>query len=113
MTSQKQQPCYTALEVPQPALVNATKQPTRSQLKLLAQKLIYWLVVKPELTVKQKVDCGSNAIWYVYDSTTERSASLASEEEVRIWIEERFYYPNRPSQDALMNFDCYQVRLFR
>ncbi len=116
MTTQKrEQPCYTALEVhPQPAPLSAAKQPTPlAQLKVLAQRLIHWLATKPELTVKQKVDRSGNVFWYVYDPTTERTAYLASEEEVRIWIEERFYYQNRPSQDALMNFDCYQFRLFR
>lgn len=95
MTTQNQQkPCYTALEVyPQPALLDSSEQPKLiGQLKAIAQKLIHWLVTKPELTVKQKVDCFGNVIWFVYDPMSKRSAHLTSEEEVRIWIEERFHY---------------------
>ena len=116
MTTQKrQQRSYTALEfLPHPAVQAKAKQPTPlAQLKVLAQRLIHWLVTKPELTVKQKVDRSGNVFWYVYDPMTERTAYLTSEEEVRIWIEERFYYQNHQSQDSPMNFNLHQSRLFR
>ena len=116
MTTQKrQQRSYTALEFhPHPAVQAEAKQPTPlAQLKVLAQRLIHWLVTKPELTVKQKVNRSGNVFWYVYDPMTERTAYLTSEEEVRIWIEERFYYHNHQSQDSSMNFNWHQSRLFR
>lgn len=93
MTTQKQQQrSYTALEFyPHPAVQAEAKQPTPlAQLKVLAQRLIHWLVTKPELTVKQKVDRSGNVFWYVYDPMTERTAYLTSEEEVGFGLKSAF-----------------------
>lgn len=50
--------------------------------------------VSSEPQVWQQRDRSGQTYWQVYDPETSRSASLSSEQEVRQWLEQR-YYPHR------------------
>ncbi|QKD81088.1 hypothetical protein HPC62_01880 [Thermoleptolyngbya sichuanensis A183] len=45
---------------------------------------------EPEPRVWQTGDRAGNIVWHVYDPTSNRSATFASEAEVRVWLEERY-----------------------
>lgn len=44
-----------------------------------------------EPKIAQKCDRQGQTYWQIYDPTTRHYTSLASEKEVRIWLEERYY----------------------
>jgi len=91
----KLNPCFD-----EPKIVNSAKisqgvsiKKNKFGLKVskLLQKLVWQLTKETEPIIRQKKSRFSNNYWYVYDPRTGRSAHLASEEEVRIWLEERYY----------------------
>jgi hypothetical protein len=43
---------------------------------------------EPKISLRR--DRSGNEFWHVYDQSTGRSANLASEKDVRIWLEERY-----------------------
>ncbi|WP_250126747.1 hypothetical protein [Chroococcidiopsis sp. CCMEE 29] len=47
--------------------------------------------VSDEPQVRQRCDRSGQIYWQVYDPATNRSARLSSEQEVRQWLEQRFY----------------------
>jgi hypothetical protein len=51
-----------------------------------------------ELKIRQRHDNQGNLWWIVYDPITNQSAQLASEDEVRRWIEQSYQRRFRPSQ---------------
>lgn len=57
----------------------------------LLQKFLLVLTKEPEPIIRYKKSSFGNNYWYAYDPKTGRSAHLASEEEVLIWLEERYY----------------------
>lgn len=60
--------------------------------KRIAQRLIQGLIGSNEIRIWQTYDrCGNNW-WHAYDPVTGRYACKESEAEMRIWIEQRFYY---------------------
>lgn len=62
-----------------------------SALNRIWQHLLTILTKGNELQVWQTSDRFGNTWWNAYDPATGRSASLASEAEMRIWIEKRYY----------------------
>ena len=50
------------------------------------------LINRNEPRVKQKRDCFGNKYWQVYDYKSDRFYSFGSDEDVRIWIENRHHY---------------------
>ncbi|MBD2459507.1 hypothetical protein H6G89_00480 [Oscillatoria sp. FACHB-1407] len=49
------------------------------------------LTCSSEPHVWQERDRHGNLTWRIYEPSTNRSATFASEEEVRIWLEKRYY----------------------
>lgn len=62
-----------------------------SALKGIWQHLLTTLTNDNALQVWQTTDRFGNTWWNAYDPATGRSTSLASEAEMRVWIEERYY----------------------
>ena len=81
-----------------------------TQLKQISREIIGRLD-RTEPIVKQARDKKGRIWWYVYDPTTGRSAHLASEEEVLIWLDELFAY--RQSDTLWNNRNLHQSRIFR
>ena len=44
-----------------------------------------------EPKISQKCDRKGNIYWQIYDPVTRQYTSFASEKEVRIWLEKRYY----------------------
>ena len=61
-----------------------------SILKSIGNSLLAALTEESQLRVWQTVERDGNICWHVYDSRTEQSIQLASEQEVRVWIDESF-----------------------
>lgn len=62
-----------------------------SFLQTIFQNLVTVITSKNELQVWQKSDRSGNTEWHAYDPATGRSVCVASEQEMRYWIEERYY----------------------
>jgi hypothetical protein len=62
------------------------------------QELVDSLSRPSELKIRQRHDNQGNLWWIVYDPITNRSAQLASEDEVRMWIEKSYQHRFRHSQ---------------
>lgn len=45
-----------------------------------------------EPKISQKRDRNGSTYWLLYDPVTRQYTSFASEEEVRIWLEKRYYH---------------------
>jgi hypothetical protein len=48
------------------------------------------LVSKPEPKIWQKKDAEGNIIWHTYDPVSGYQARFDTEQEVRVWLEERY-----------------------
>ena len=57
----------------------------------ITRELCKFLVAGNELEIWQSRDRHGNLLWNVHDPRSGRSAQLDSEQEVRIWLEERYY----------------------
>jgi hypothetical protein len=55
----------------------------------IGQTVRHWLNTSPEPRVRMKYSAGQ-AHWRVYDPTTQRSERFETEQEVRIWLEQRY-----------------------
>lgn len=62
-----------------------------SRLNNVWQRLVLAIAHSSELQVWQTTDRQGNTWWNAYDPKTERSTCLASEAEMRIWIEQLYY----------------------
>lgn len=51
-----------------------------------------FLLGNNSIKIHESYDAEGNLFWQVYDSTTGRSAQFYSEQEVRIWLEERYHH---------------------
>jgi hypothetical protein len=80
------------------------------QLQQFSQRFISQLTTS-ELIVRQSKDKKGYVWWYVYDPTTERSAYLASEEEVLMWLEEWYRY--QPPETRWTALDLHRSQFFR
>jgi hypothetical protein len=79
------------------------------QLKLIGKWMGNLLITQSKLKIWQEKDRAGNEVWKVYDSRKNCTVYLASEEEVRIWIDNSFYSHQESQPKA---FDLYQRRLF-
>lgn len=57
----------------------------------LLQQIVVALIKSPEPRIGTVKDSFGKTVWCVYDPITGQSARFASETEVRIWLEERYY----------------------
>ncbi|WP_236738926.1 hypothetical protein [Chroogloeocystis siderophila] len=53
--------------------------------------LFRYLTSRNDVQVWQKKDRHGRSYWQAYDPLTDKKISLASEAEMRIWIEQRYY----------------------
>ncbi len=60
-------------------------------LRKIVQRLTEIFIESNELQIGQTYDRFGNNWWHVYDPVTGRHASVDSEEQLRAWIEERYY----------------------
>lgn len=86
---------YQRLELIPPAEpgVDPQHRTLRSRLGSLWQAWLRWLSAPPELRVWQRRDRAGRTIWNAYDPRSGQSTSLASEAEMRLWIEQHYYFP--------------------
>ena len=65
-----------------------------SRLIKLCQKAfdwaVNWLTVENDVHIRHKIR-GGREVWKVYDPISKSSRSFSTEDEVRVWIEQRFY----------------------
>jgi hypothetical protein len=70
------------------------KHPSKSSIAALPSRFwdtfTNWLICSTEPRIWQKRDRYGNLSWRLYDPSTRLSATFASEDEVRIWLEERY-----------------------
>ncbi|MEN9226505.1 MAG: hypothetical protein Q6L60_12395 [Thermostichus sp. HHBFW_bins_43] len=71
----------------------ATLQLLWSGLKHTWQALTNFWVGSDEVQVWQSRDRAGHVLWHAYDPKTNTSATICSEDELRCWIEERYYHP--------------------
>lgn len=62
-----------------------------NRIKAIKQRFVRALTCNSELQVWQKTDRYGNNYWQARDPKTDKSTSLSSEAEMRIWIEQRYY----------------------
>jgi hypothetical protein len=62
-----------------------------SVLKKIGNYLLTALTEEPNLHIRQQEHRLGNTSWTVYDPQTGQSTQCSSEEDVRIWIDERYY----------------------
>ncbi len=62
-----------------------------SAFKKALQGLLESLIGSNDLQIWQSCDRSGTTWWHVYDPITGKHSSVASEEELRIWIEKRYY----------------------
>ncbi|MDF0556923.1 hypothetical protein [Kamptonema sp. UHCC 0994] len=66
-------------------------QPLLSLLKRIFEPLVAAMIRRDEFRIWQTSDRYGNTLWHAYDPATGRSTSVATEEEMRVWIEKRYY----------------------
>ncbi|MEN9222486.1 MAG: hypothetical protein Q6M04_08620 [Thermostichus sp. BF3_bins_97] len=71
----------------------ATLQSFWSGLKRTWRVIANFWVGSDEVQVWQSRDPSGHVLWHAYDPKTNTSAAIFSEDELRCWIEERYYHP--------------------
>lgn len=59
--------------------------------EVVLRRLFRYFTSRDDVQVWQKKDRHGRYYWQAYDPMTERRVSFASEAEMRIWIEHRYY----------------------
>ncbi|PIG92465.1 hypothetical protein [Gloeocapsopsis sp. IPPAS B-1203] len=67
------------------------KQNTKSLFRIILLRLFQALTSRDRLQVWQKKDRYGRSYWQAYDPVSDSKISLASEAEMRVWIEQRYY----------------------
>lgn len=68
-----------------------SKTKTPSKLRQLGNRFVDYLARPPEIKVHKKTNRQGEIWWQVYDPHRNLTATFASESEVRMWLEERYY----------------------
>ncbi|MBF2084702.1 hypothetical protein [Thermoleptolyngbya sp. C42_A2020_037] len=91
------QPCLDLIDIDSLDSLDSLERPTPTtrlqKMRALGQRIeavLNRFGGAPEPRVWQTGDRAGNIVWHVYDPTSNRSATFASEAEVRIWLEERY-----------------------
>lgn len=63
----------------------------RAGLKGILQRLLKFFIGGNELRIWQTYDRAGNNWWHAYDPVTGRHASVDSEAEMRVWIEQQYH----------------------
>jgi hypothetical protein len=69
----------------------------------LTQAILRFLVGSSEPKIWQTQRRDQTLIWHVYDPQTQRSEEFFSEEELRIWLEQRYYSRSQETGDRRQN----------
>ena len=67
-----------------------TGQKILHTVKQITATLLSSFVLKPEPQIWQKKDAQGNIIWHTYDPITGYRALFDTEQEVRVWLENRY-----------------------
>lgn len=62
-----------------------------SALKSGLEHLIEFLKLSDEPRIWETTDRYGHTVWRVYDPVSDRAATLESEDEIRAWLERRYY----------------------
>lgn len=68
------------------------KTSINSTLSRMLERLLKSFIGSDELQVWQTKDCYGNNWWHAYDPVTSRHTVVDSEEQLRAWIEQRYYH---------------------
>ncbi|HLO47461.1 MAG TPA: hypothetical protein VK211_03445 [Kamptonema sp.] len=75
-----------------PGKESQTKQQALlSLLKGIFQPLLAAIICRDQIRIWQTSDRYGKTLWHAYDPATGRSTSVATEDEMRVWIEQRYY----------------------
>lgn len=75
------------------ARFRAILQALGSGLKHIWQAVATFWVGSDEVQVWQSRNRAGHVLWHAYDPKTGTSAAISTEDELRTWIEERYYHP--------------------
>lgn len=67
-------------------------QNTESKLRQLWRNFIHYITRPVEIKVRKQTNPQGEVWWQVYDPHRDIKATFASELEVRMWLEERYYH---------------------
>lgn len=83
---------YTKPQLSSPShpLIHSQFVPYKSALQRLGEWMIHLLASDPTPSIQMKSDRTGKIIFKVFDPVTGLTTDLSSEEEVRIWLEERY-----------------------
>jgi len=62
-----------------------------TSLRNIWQALLTYSLTNPELRVWTTTDATGQLVWKVHDPVTQARMEFASEQDLRIWLEERYY----------------------
>jgi len=62
-----------------------------SGLRSIWQALLTYCLTSSELSVWTKTNRAGQLVWKAYDPTTQTQVEFVSEQDLRIWLEERYY----------------------
>lgn len=72
-------------------------------------RLMTWLMDSQEIRIRSITTPLGQSLWDIYDPTTQQSIQRLSEEDVRIWLEER--YDAQPEPDFRFQMWAVDARL--
>jgi hypothetical protein len=85
-------PSNSPLHFPSESLQNwQIKLPIGSALKRVLQYFVPFFASSQELRIWTTTDRYGNTSWHAYDPVRDARVSLGSEDEMRTWIERRYY----------------------
>ncbi len=67
------------------------KLPITSSLKRIGQLFIQFFASSSEPRIWTTTERYGNTFWHVYDPVSDKSKTLRSESEMRVWLEQRYY----------------------
>jgi len=68
------------------------KSSVQAALSMLAQTMVAALAKNSEPRIWQSRDRNGSVAWHLYDPLTNQHARFYSEQEIRIWLEQRYHH---------------------
>ncbi|MGE5660110.1 MAG: hypothetical protein ACM37W_26270 [Actinomycetota bacterium] len=78
--------------LPIPKIIDSSLAKFRETVTAVWQVLATILTSNNQLRIWQTRDRFGNTWWHACDPTTGRSACVATEDELRLWVEQRYYH---------------------
>lgn len=70
---------------------NSIHLPVGSAFRTILQQIAQFFISSNEPRIWTTTDCYGTTSWHVYDPVRDVKASLESEDEMRAWLERRYY----------------------